>query len=489
MSPTARIVASLTEPPTGDELANLSSKVDVLEIRADLVKDLDATWLRQNFPGQLLYTLRSREEGGLSEASAETRCQRIIAAAKDYDLIDLEASRDLQELVLAAVDPSKRVISWHGPHAGLSQLRSTFEAMAEHGARYYKLVPEAVRPRHEMAPLALLHSLRRDDVIAFASGPIGSWTRLVAPRLGAAVVFAAVGSKPAAPGQLTVEELIDDFNLPDLPRAEFLFGLVGARIKHSLSPRIHNRLYRDLGLPGLYVPFHVEDFGDFWIDVIESGSFEELGFELRGLSVTSPHKRIASAVAGARSPLVDLIASANTLVYRNEVWEAESTDGEGVVSALLETGTSVAGASAAVIGAGGAGRSILVALSQAGASVTLVNRNQERGQMAASRMRVPYRALEAFDPGGFDIVVNATPLGSKAGDPLPVEPSRIDRGAVVLDMVYSDEGLTDLVREARSVGRLAIDGRVPLLHQARPQFRLMTGHEPSIEDLRDLVGV
>ena len=489
MNPTVRIVASLTEPPTGDELVGLSKKADVLEIRADLVKDLDAKWLRESFSGQLLFTLRSREEGGLSEASAETRRQRIIAAAEDYDLIDLEASHDLQESVLAAVEPSKRVISWHGPHAGLSQLRSIFDAMAEHEARYYKLVPEAVRSRDEMAPLALLHSLRRDDVIAFASGPIGSWTRLVAPRLGAPVVFAAVGSKPAAPGQLRVEELIEDFNLPDLPRAEFLFGLVGDRIEHSLSPRIHNGLYRNLGFPGLYVPFQVEEFGDFWIDVVESGSFAELGFELRGFSVTSPHKRIASAVAGARSPLVDLIGSANTLVCRDEVWEAESTDGEGVVSSLLEAGVSVAGARAAVIGAGGAGRSIVVALSQAGAIVTLVNRNQERGLKAASRMRVPYRALEAFDPSGFDIVVNATSLGSKPGDPLPFEPSRMDRDAVLLDMVYSDEGPTELVREAQSVARIAIDGRVPLLHQARPQIRLMTGHEPSIEDLRDLIGL
>jgi 3-dehydroquinate dehydratase/shikimate dehydrogenase len=361
--------------------------------------------------------------------------------------------------------------------------------MASHEAFYYKLVPEAVRSHHEMAPLALLHSLGRDDVIAFASGSIGTWTRLVAPRLGAPVVYGAAGSTPAAPGQLAVGRLIDDYNMPELGRVEALFGLVGDRVEHSLSPRIHNGLYKRLGIPALYVPFQVEEFGDFWIDVVESGSFDELSVQLKGLSITSPHKRIGSAVAGARSPLVDLIGSSNTLVYRDEVWEAESTDGEGVVASLTEAGVLVAGKGAAVVGAGGAGRSVVVALSQAGANVTLVNRSVEAGVKAAQRVRVPFRSLEGFDPGEFELVVHATSLGSNPEDPLPFEPSRLARESVLVDMVYTEEGPSDLVREARSVARIAIDGRVPLLHQARPQFRLMTGQDPSIETLRDLVGL
>lgn len=467
----------------------LSNQADILEVRGDLVKDLSADWLRQQFSGDLLFTLRSSEEGGRSEASPETRRQKLIAAAENYDLIDLEAMRDLEEAVLLAVPPSKRVISWHGPFASLSELQATFARMIDREAVYYKLVPEALRSRHEMAPLALLHSLKRDDVIAFASGPIGTWTRLVAPRLGAPVVFGAAGSTPAAPGQLAVSQLIDDYNLPELSRFDVLFGLVGDRIEHSLSPRIHNNLYKKLNIPALFLPFQVEEFGDFWIDVVEGGSFGELGVRLQGLSVTSPHKRIASAVAGARSPLVDLIGSSNTLVCRNEVWEAESTDGEGVVSSLAEAGVSLAGRSAAVVGAGGAGRSVAVALSQAEAKVTLVNRSVDRGRKAAKRVRLPFRSLEGFDPGEFEIVVHATSLGSEPEDSLPFEPSRLTRDSVLVDMVYTPEGPSRLVQESRSVARIAIDGRMPLVHQARPQFRLMTGHDPSIETLRDLVGL
>ena len=482
----ARIVASLTEFPDEERLTRLSDQVDVLEVRADLVKDVEPSWLRQHFSGDLLFTLRSRDQGGCSDASDDTRRQRILEVAGEFDLIDLELSRDLVETVLEAVEPSKRIVSWHGPHSGLSQLQSTFDRMSQHRARYYKLVPSAERSHHEMSPLALLHSIRRDDVIAFASGPIGSWTRLIAPRLGAPVVYASAGSEPAAPGQLSVDQLIRDFHLPDLNDVTHLYGLVGDRIEHSLSPRMHNNLYRMFGIEALYLPFQVEEFGDFWIEIVESGSFEELGFELKGLSVTSPHKEIASAVAGARSPLVDLIGSANTLIFHEDVWEAESTDGAGVIGALTEAGAPIAGVSAAVLGVGGAGRSAAVALRRAGAAVTLINRDPDRGRSIARQLRMPFRAMEGFDPEGFQVVVHATPLGSDPHDELPFEPTRLDRESVLVDLVYTESGPTPLVREARSVARIAVDGRVPLLHQARPQFYMMTGFEPEIEDLRRL---
>jgi len=489
VSSAARIVASLTETPSGDELRLLSEQVDILELRADLVRDVELPWLRERFAGELLFTLRSREQGGASDASDDTRRQRLLAAVGDCDLIDLELTRDLEESLLAEIEPSKRLISWHGSAANLSQLQSHFERMADHPARYYKLVPDSERSPHEMAPLALLHSMRRNDIIAFASGPLGRWTRLVAPRLGAAVIFAAAGRRPAAPGQFSVSELIETYGFPRLGKLEVLYGLVGRRIEHSLSPRIHNNLYRALGIPACYLPFQVEEFGEFWIEIVESGSFPELGFRLGGLSITAPYKGIASAVAGARSPLVDWIDSANTLIYEDEVWEAESTDGEGVVSTLVEAGASIAGSKAAVVGAGGSGRSATVALNRAGATVTLVNRNLDRGLKSAKKLRVDFRALEGFDPTGFDIVVHATSVGSKPGQSLIFDPSRLDEESILVDMIYTEQGPSDLVREARAMGRVAIDGRIPLLHQARPQIRMMTGYEPSIEDLHHWAGL
>jgi 3-dehydroquinate dehydratase/shikimate dehydrogenase len=485
----ALIVATLTAAPTEERLVELSASADVLEVRADLVKGLDTEWLRSVFSGQLLYTLRSREEGGRSESSGDRRHQRIVEASREFDLVDLEMQRDFTPELLSSIQPSQRIISWHGPPSSLASLQRILGQMSSAAARNYKIIPGADQPRQEMAPLALLHSAGREDLIAFASGPIGTWTRLIAPRLGAPVVYGATSDVPGAPGQLTVERLVTDFDLPRLAPVRELFGLVGDGIEHSLSPRLHNHFYRRLEMPYLYLPFHVEAFGEFWLEVVESGAFEELGFRLQGLSVTSPFKRIASAVGGACSPLVEWLGSANTLVCRQGVWEAESTDGEGVAVALQAHVGDVEGLPAVVVGAGGAGRAAVTALRDLGAEVTLVNRDEERGKRAARELRVPYRNMAGFDPAEARILVHATPLGRAVDDPLPVDPSRLAKEAVVVDLVYLPDRATRLVQEARAAGRQALDGREVLVGQALSQFRLMTGHDMPYEEARKTVGL
>ncbi len=354
-----------------------------MEIRADLVGDLDAGAVARlvgPFSGKLLYTLRSRAEGGGYEGSPERRRKRLIEAAGRYDLVDLEAARDLTPEILQAIPPEKRVLSWHGPAPGFDGLEATFERMATVPAVLYKLVPTAAQHGDEIPCLTLLHTLGRRDVIAFAAGPCGAWTRFVAPRLGAPVIYGMLGEVPGAPGQISIDRLRRDYLLPDLPPVQALFGIVGNPVTHSLSPRIHNTAYRALGLPAAYLPFHTESFGDLWLEVVESGVLETLGLPIRGLSVTAPFKESALAVAGAESPLAGLIGAANTLVCNQGVWEAEATDPDGVVLPLKDRGIQIEGIEAAVVGAGGAGRSAAEGLARAGARVTIFNRDPERGK-------------------------------------------------------------------------------------------------------------
>ncbi len=471
------LVASLTTPPSadGEEIRRLPAGVGWLEVRADLVGDVDPGWLRERFDGGLIYTLRSRAEGGSFSGGQPSRRQRQTAAAGCFELIDLEGERDLDPELLAAVPEAKRLISWHGPPPA-GGLRDRFEALAATPARFYKLIPEARQTIDAVAPLALLEALERDDVIAFASGDGGVWTRMLAPRLGSPLVYGSLGEVPAAPGQLSVEQLIADYGLPELPPADGLFGIVGRPVHHSLSPRLHNGAYRALGIRALYVPFHAESFGDFWLDLVESGTLNDLGIPLWGLSVTAPYKEVALSVAGGASPRAQHIGAANTLVLRGETWEAASTDPEGVVLALRHAGVAIRGVPAAVVGCGGAGKAAAVGLQMAGADVTLVNRSQRRGHKASMELRLPFLPLAELDPGEFQILIQATSLGSREGDDLPFDPGRLTAGAAVGDMVYGTRP-TRLVREVRAAGRVAIDGREILLHQALDQFRLMTGCE------------
>jgi 3-dehydroquinate dehydratase/shikimate dehydrogenase len=485
----AILVASLTEKPAGPELSALSGVADILEVRADLVGEIDPDWMRDRFSGELLYTLRSRAEGGSSEASTAGRYQRLAKAAQHYDLIDLEGLRDLHPELLTAVSEERRIISWHGPASTFSDLTAVFERLATEGARYFKLVPGATEPTHALSPLALLKSLRREDLTAFASGAVGAWTRLIAPRLGAPLIFGSVTETPAAAGQSSVFRLQRDFGVPDLPLVERLNGLVGCPVGHSLSPALHNGLYRRLGLPALYLPFHVEAFGDFWLDIVESGSLQVLGFDLGGLSVTAPHKGAALAVAGAASPLAETVGAANTLTCNQGVWEAENTDPEGIMGALASRRVTVDGLSAAVLGAGGAGRAAAFALSRAGARVVLFNRGVERGRRRAAELRVPFTPLSELDPSRFELLIHATALGRDEEDELPFDLRFLRPETLVVELVYRDSGPTRLVREARECGGRAIDGRELLLYQAVSQFRLMTGEELPLADGHEILGL
>lgn len=294
----ATLIATLTAPPTRETVAD----ADWLEVRADLLGDLDAGPVRKIFAGQLLYTLRSRSEGGAFEGSPEGRKRRLLDAAKKYDLVDLEMARDLLPEVLKAIPPERRVISWHGPATPLPGLQAIFHKMAHEGAALYKLVPAATQHGEELPPLLFLKGLERRDVTAFCTGQSAAWTRLVAPRLGAPVLYGAAGEVPGAPGQLTIRQLVRDYGLPALPPASVLFGIAGNPVSHSLSPRIHNAAYRELGVPAVYLPFHTESFGEFWLEVVESGALEELGLPIRGLSVTSPASTPPSSTSWSTPP-------------------------------------------------------------------------------------------------------------------------------------------------------------------------------------------
>lgn len=486
----ATLIASLTTPDDLARVESLTGEADVLEVRADLLGEVAIARLRDAFPGELLYTLRSRSEGGEGESDPKLRRARLLAAAEaGYDLIDLEADRDLDATLLAALAESRRLISWHGPTLDLDGLRERTRAVVSTPARWYKLVPAAAEAADGFPVLALLRGSTRSDLIAFASGEMAAWTRLLAPRLGAPVVYAATGETAAAPGQPSLAVLRRDYGLPELPRVDKLFGIVGSRALDSLSPCLHNGAYRDLGLPYLYLPFSAARFGSFWLDVVDAKRFTVLATPLAGLSVTAPHKGAAAAVAGAMSPLADFLDGVNTLVFHDGVWEGESTDGEGVVRALRSSGVDPAAIDVAVVGAGGAGCAAAWALSRVDARVALVNRDAARGEAVAQRLRLPFLELDDFQPERFPVIVHATSLGSDDADALPFEPRRLADGAVVVDLVYRRDRPTPLVDAVRALGRQAVDGREVLLGQAVPQFRLFTGRELPEEPARHRLGL
>jgi len=484
----ASLIASLTTYPStnGADLTTLPNFVKWLEVRADLVGEIDSGWLRNHFRGQLQYTLRSRNEGGNSSDSPQRRHDRLAAAARHYDRIELEVERDLSPALLAEIPVEKRLLSWHGQAGDSAELQARFRQLLSVPATLYKLVNWATKMSDEFTCLSLLKSLGRSDTIAYSTGPHGFWSRLVALHLGAPAIFGVVPSGTTTSSDLTITKLIEDYGLPSLPPIRELFAIIGSPVFHSLSPRLHNAAYRVMNYPALFLPLQVESFDEFWREVVRSKAFDSLGLAFNGMTVASPHKEAALQIAKLASPMASSAESANILVRNNGWWNADTTDPEVIYTACRERSVEVRQKRAAVIGCGGAGRAIASALVQSGAGVTLINRGAERGHHAAKLLGLPYIPLLDFNAEGYDIVVNATPVG-RDNNEVPFKIEKLNDEAVVIDLVYGASP-TPLIANSLVRDQVAIDGRDVLLTQVLHQFRMMTGREMPMTIALDALG-
>jgi 3-dehydroquinate dehydratase/shikimate dehydrogenase len=481
------LVATLTAPLSSDlhEIRQLPDAVTCLQVRADLIGDVPVSRLRSHFSGKLLYTLRGSRSGGTFAGLPLERQQRILSAAPDYDLVELEADSDLSSTLLGAIAADRRLISWSGAAGTVAHLHSTFTTIASTPARFYCLRTTGPKTSDGLQPLLLLQMLGRKDVVAFSEGPSGCWSQLLAPHFGSPLVFGQLGAQTGSTGQPAIQQLIQDYGFPALHPIQELYGIVGNRIFQSPSPRLHNTGYRALGYPAFFLPFHVECFQDFWQEMIEDSTLKSLGIPIQGLTVVSPHKEAALVAADTHSPMVHKAGSSNIFVRKNGRWEAHTTDPESIAGIGRKYGNG-SPCKAAVIGCGGAGRAVAAALQQAGAEVTLVNRGKERGHRAVKLLGLPFVLLSEFQARGFTLLVNATPIGQQ-DDSLPFAIDSLGRGTVVVDLAYGTHP-TLLVAGALARGGTVIDGHDVVLTQVRKQFQMMVGHElPATVDRETVV--
>ena len=162
------------------------------------------------------------------------------------------------------------------------------------------------------------------------------------------------------------------------------------------------------------------------------------------------------------------------IAWRDGKWIGTSTDGAGFLAGL--EGRNVANQRAAVLGTGGAARAVAAALTQAGAQVTVYGRVSRRATALASALHVA-GAVRPVPPGSWDLLVNATPVGTAPDADLTSFPEGSFDGRVVYDLVYAP-GDTRLLREARRAGCDTIGGLSMLVEQARLQQEWWTGRAP-----------
>ena len=214
--------------------------------------------LRGHFAGGLILGCPDRDGDGDGDGPAGR--ERLLRAADGYDLVELDADRDLSPEVLAAVPPRRRLVCWRGPATDAEALGEVFRRLSATEARYYRMVVEGRTARDGLAPLEFLRKLGRRDVVAYADGEAGLWSHVLAPMLGAPLVFGAFAGGSERAADPDVRRLVEDYGFPVAPAAAMVFGIVGGHVSGSLSPRLHNAAYRWLGIPAVFLPFPVEAF-------------------------------------------------------------------------------------------------------------------------------------------------------------------------------------------------------------------------------------
>ena len=260
-----------------------------------------------------------------------------------------------------------------------------------------------------------------------------------------------------------------------------LVAVIGSPIAHSLSPVLFNAAFEAAGL----------DWVDVALEVAAGDTARALdgmrALGIVGLSVTTPHKEAAAALCDALSPEAELLGAVNCIHNVDGVLTGHTTDGDGLVASVrIDHDFQVAGRRCVVLGAGGAAASVVLALVRAGAaSVTVVNRTRERADRLVALVGGSAAACAPGDAGPAlaeaELVVNATTVGmSSSDDAMPIDPSSLHAGQLVVDIVYRPLE-TALLRAAAARGAATSNGVSMLVHQAALQFEIWTGAKAPVD--------
>ncbi len=243
-----------------------------------------------------------------------------------------------------------------------------------------------------------------------------------------------------------------------------LLAVIGDPVGHSLSPVMHNAGIEALGLDAVYVALRCPPGG--LANLLTT--FATIG---AAGNVTVPHKEAAARAIGRKTELCARVGACNTFWTEQGSLVADNTDVVGVQAALERLGAG--GATRwLLVGTGGAARAVAVTAGIAGAELHVLSRDAARAQQfaawAQSRGVAAEPARGALVP---DLAINATPLGLKESDPLPLDPDRSAQLGAALDLVYAP-GETRWVRLLHGAGIPAQDGRELLLFQGVAAFGL-----------------
>ena len=266
-----------------------------------------------------------------------------------------------------------------------------------------------------------------------------------------------------------------------------LYCIFGKPVSHSLSPVLHNTGFEAIGMDAVYCAFEPTNI-DSAINAMRT-----LG--ISGASITIPYKIDVMKHINEIDSLAKDIGSVNTLVNKNGSIIGYNTDGLGACKAMEDAGMKINGSKALIIGNGGSARAIAFSLLSKGCAITISGRNEKHIANLANDLKkkysdVDYILLDRLDYANteiYTVIINTTPVGMEPNaHETPIESELLHAGQFVFDIVYKPDE-TRLLQEAAKKGCKIIKGFEMLLAQGALQFKLWTGHDAPVDEMRKAV--
>lgn len=267
--------------------------------------------------------------------------------------------------------------------------------------------------------------------------------------------------------------------MTQIPRA----AVIGNPISHSLSPKLHNYWLKRYHLQGEYTALAVPE--NALAETLKQ--MPENGFI--GANVTIPHKVAVMQLADQISDRATLIGAANTLIFKEDgKIFADNTDGYGFMANVRQgvPDWDPKAGPAAIFGAGGAARAIIVALADAGVpEILLSNRTRPKAEALKAEFGTRIHVVDWVQANTMlaeaRTVINTTSLGMKGAQDFKVSLDMLRPDAVVTDIVYNPLQ-TEFLKTAAKAGCTTVDGLGMLLHQGVPGFERWFGKRPEVDE-------
>jgi len=258
-----------------------------------------------------------------------------------------------------------------------------------------------------------------------------------------------------------------------------IIGIFGDPIEHTLSPLIHNEAFSYLGLDYCYVAFNVKK------DKLKEAVEGIRALNIKGVNITVPHKETVIQYIDELSDEAKNIGAVNTILNNEEILKGFNTDVNGFILSLKDKGISIKNKNFLILGAGGAAKAIVYGILKEGGKVYIYNRTPSKALAIKEKFKkfgfIEIVEMDKSVTEKIDVIVNATSLGLKKDDPMPLNPELIKPEHVYCDIVYPE---TPLMREAERIGCKVVGGIGMLLWQAAFAFKIWTEVEAPIEIMK-----